>query len=140
MKREHIKPGVRWDVLERDGHTCVYCGRKPPEIELVIDHILPVVEGGTNHIWNLVAACKECNAGKSAKIKYFARVVRPLSLWNKVILVVLLIPWVYLDVLIVMKNAFGAPLPEDHWKYMAGIGFLLYTWAIFHLGYSRGTK
>lgn len=33
-----------------------------------VDHVLPVSEGGTNDIGNLVTACSDCNLGKGASI------------------------------------------------------------------------
>jgi len=36
-----------------------------PDVELQVDHIYPVSKGGTNSLDNLVAACVECNSGKS---------------------------------------------------------------------------
>lgn len=63
-----ISKGKRFDVFQRDQHTCQYCGRRPPEIELVVDHLLPVAEGGTDDFENLVASCADCNSGKSAKL------------------------------------------------------------------------
>lgn len=66
-KRKAISNGLRFDVLLRDNFTCQYCGKKPPETELVIDHVNPVANGGTNDIDNLVTSCFECNSGKSNK-------------------------------------------------------------------------
>jgi hypothetical protein len=56
---------LRFAVLSRDAFTCRYCGRKAPDIEIHIDHIVPVAEGGTNTLDNLCVACRECNAGKA---------------------------------------------------------------------------
>jgi hypothetical protein len=67
VKRKGISKTVRFEVFKRDGFTCVYCGKKPPEVMLVIDHIVPVIAGGDNEMPNLVAACQGCNAGKSDK-------------------------------------------------------------------------
>jgi 5-methylcytosine-specific restriction endonuclease McrA len=64
--RQPIGRRLRFRVLERCGFACVYCGRRPPEVELVIDHVDPVVLGGTSGEVNLVAACRDCNAGKGA--------------------------------------------------------------------------
>lgn len=64
----NISKSLRFDVFQRDGHTCQYCGRKPPDVELEIDHLLPVAEGGTDEFDNLVTSCFDCNRGKSAKI------------------------------------------------------------------------
>lgn len=56
---------TRFLILKRDGFACRYCGRKAPEAELRVDHIVPVAEGGTDAPDNLGAACAECNGGKS---------------------------------------------------------------------------
>lgn len=37
----------------------------PPDLLLIVDHILPVAKGGKNGILNLVTACQPCNAGQS---------------------------------------------------------------------------
>ena len=55
-------------MFKRDHFTCVYCGRSAPEVVLHVDHVLPVAEGGTNDIGNLVTACADCNLGKGASI------------------------------------------------------------------------
>ncbi len=65
--RRPLSPALRWDVLSRDAFACRYCGRRAPDVELVIDHVIPVVEGGTDAPSNLAAACSECNAGKGRK-------------------------------------------------------------------------
>ena len=56
---------IRWQILTRDNFTCQYCGRKAPDVELHIDHIIPKSKGGTNESENLVVACAECNIGKA---------------------------------------------------------------------------
>lgn len=63
-----ISPSIRFDVFQRDNHTCQYCGRTPPDVKLVIDHLIPVARGGTDDFNNLVTSCEECNSGKSAKL------------------------------------------------------------------------
>ena len=68
-KTEGGKPasrGVRFKVLTRDEFTCRYCGRKAPDVTLDVDHVIPVRDGGSDDLGNLVAACVDCNAGKSA--------------------------------------------------------------------------
>ena len=68
--RSSIPPGLRWDVLERDQHKCVYCGRKAdPEngVVLHVDHRVPRSKGGKDTKANLFTACEECNLGKSDK-------------------------------------------------------------------------
>lgn len=61
-----ISKRLRFEILRRDNHTCYYCGRKPPEVELTIDHVLPQALGGTDEATNLVAACQDCNSGKTS--------------------------------------------------------------------------
>lgn len=56
---------TRFKVLQRDGFTCFYCGRRAPDVVLDVDHKVPFREGGTDDMDNLVAACVDCNTGKS---------------------------------------------------------------------------
>lgn len=67
-KRKSISKSIRYDVFARDGYTCQYCGAKPPDVLLVVDHRVPVSRGGGNDLMNLIAACQPCNQGKSAKL------------------------------------------------------------------------
>lgn len=64
--RKPLPPRVRYEVLERDGYTCQYCGAKAPDVTLHVDHIVPVAEGGTDDTGNLVTACEYCNTGKGS--------------------------------------------------------------------------
>lgn len=68
MKSVELRKGInlktRHKTMERDNFCCVLCGRKPPETSLVIDHVIPVVSGGTNTPDNLQTLCRECNHGK----------------------------------------------------------------------------
>lgn len=52
----------RKNILKRDGHKCVYCGRG--DLPLTLDHVLPRSRGGTDDWENLVAACLPCNNKK----------------------------------------------------------------------------
>lgn len=57
-------PLTRRAVLERDGHTCVYCGVRAD----TIDHVRPRSRGGA-HLWtNVVAACARCNHRKGDRM------------------------------------------------------------------------
>jgi len=66
-KRKNLSKGLRFEVFKRDGFTCQYCGQKPTDVVLQVDHIVPVAAGGDNDINNLVTACEACNQGKKAK-------------------------------------------------------------------------
>lgn len=65
MSRHPLPAGLRFSILERDNFTCQYCGRKAPDVELHVDHYVPVAAGGSNDPSNLVTACADCNLGKS---------------------------------------------------------------------------
>lgn len=61
-----VSKRLRFEVLRRDNHTCRYCGRHAPEVKITVDHVVPVTLGGLDDPANLVAACVDCNAGKSS--------------------------------------------------------------------------
>lgn len=66
--REGLTPTQRFSVLERCGFACAYCGRRAPDVELTVDHIIPKSRGGTDDDANLTAACRECNVGKGNRV------------------------------------------------------------------------
>lgn len=56
---------MRQIVLARDGRACRQCGRDSfPEI----DHIWPILHGGTSEIENLQVLCRRCNRKKWAHL------------------------------------------------------------------------
>lgn len=62
LKNIYGPPSVsRRGVLDRDNHTCAYCGASHAN---TIDHVLPRSKGGKSTWLNLVAACQECNNRK----------------------------------------------------------------------------
>lgn len=61
-----VSKRTRYEVLRRDNHACRYCGAMAPEAELTVDHVMPKALGGSDAPDNLVAACRDCNAGKSS--------------------------------------------------------------------------
>lgn len=63
MKRS-ISRAMRFAILERDGFRCGYC--KAEDVPLEVDHINPRALSGRNDPSNLITACQDCNAGKSA--------------------------------------------------------------------------
>ena len=67
MVRKPISKRVRFEVFKRDEFTCVYCGSKPPNVLLHVDHVIPCAADGSNDISNLVTACESCNQGKGAR-------------------------------------------------------------------------
>lgn len=66
--RDWISDGIRFDVFERDGFRCVYCGRGARDgVELQLDHVIPHSRGGSDDPDNLCTACDTCNRGKTDK-------------------------------------------------------------------------
>lgn len=75
---------LRTYLLKKRGRQCFYClrtctppvplGERHPPSSVTIEHLVPQCEGGSNHISNLVIACRECNT------KFGAMIVRPMDL------------------------------------------------------------
>jgi len=42
------------------------CARSKDEVPLEVDHLTPVVDGGSDELENLATLCRDCNGGKSA--------------------------------------------------------------------------
>jgi hypothetical protein len=61
-----ISQRLRYEIFRRDNFQCRYCGAKPPETELRVDHVVPKALGGNDDPTNLTTACHPCNAGKSS--------------------------------------------------------------------------
>lgn len=59
--RIKIPPEVRQYILNRDNHKCQHCSSTQ---KLEIDHIIPLVQGGTNDLSNLQTLCLTCNRQK----------------------------------------------------------------------------
>jgi len=72
-KRVGVSMRIRYQILDRDAHTCRYCGRSSPTVTLHVDHVISQASwrkehgnlNGVNDRTNLVASCAECNLGKS---------------------------------------------------------------------------
>lgn len=63
-----ITKKARFEVFKRDGFVCQYCGARPPDATLEVDHIHPVADGGGDDQDNLVTSCFDCNRGKSDRL------------------------------------------------------------------------
>ena len=68
MKRASLSKRTRFRIFQRDSFTCQYCGVRPPDVVLQLDHIHPVSKGGEDTEDNLTTSCVACNAGKTNKI------------------------------------------------------------------------
>ena len=86
-KRIGLSLSRRYEILDRDAHTCRYCGRSSPTVTLHVDHVIPqaswrksfgslkvsqTIEGveyeSVNDRKNLITSCSDCNLGKATKI------------------------------------------------------------------------
>ena len=57
---------IEWERLcAKYDYKCLCCGRKKI---LTVDHIIPVILGGSNSIDNIQPLCRSCNCKKSTKI------------------------------------------------------------------------
>jgi len=63
-RKRTVSSKLRFQVLRRDGFKCVYCGITASASELHVDHVIPVVDGGSDEPANLVTSCIDCNLGK----------------------------------------------------------------------------
>lgn len=61
--REEARRLYLSELSDKQSGRCVYCGIVP-DIK-TIDHIIPLISGGTNDKKNLVMACDKCNSRKS---------------------------------------------------------------------------
>ena len=59
---------AEWEALKAQHNcTCLCCQKQEPEIKLTVDHVLPLVMGGTDDISNIQPLCFSCNTKKNAK-------------------------------------------------------------------------
>lgn len=55
---------IRQAVFERHGCACLRCGSTQ---YICLDHIIPVVAGGSNDLDNLQPLCRSCNSSKGGR-------------------------------------------------------------------------
>ena len=70
-----------WKRRIADGR-CHYCGREVGGRRLTLDHVVPLIRGGTSVRGNVVPACKDCNSAKQSLLPwewdaYLDRLARP---------------------------------------------------------------
>jgi len=66
MSKTKIPTRLRYEVLNRDGLKCKWCGRSAADgVKLHIDHVIPESFGGETSYDNLGTLCEKCNLGKS---------------------------------------------------------------------------
>lgn len=60
-----VSARLRFEIFERDGFRCQYCGSSGQDVVLEVDHVRPISRGGGDEPDNLLTACFDCNRGKS---------------------------------------------------------------------------
>ena len=71
----------RRNLWRRDAWCCGYCGCRPPNDEITIDHVVPRSQGGITVFENCVLACITCNKMKDNRTPEQAGM--PLVSWQK---------------------------------------------------------
>lgn len=57
----------RRNLMIRDQFQCQYCGRRPSQRDLNLDHVVPRSRGGVDTWENLVVSCRSCNLKKGRR-------------------------------------------------------------------------
>ena len=65
--RYEISGWVQQKIWKADGLKCMYCGRSMGEVQLTVDHFVPLELGGANDTSNYLTACRKCNKAKGAE-------------------------------------------------------------------------
>lgn len=63
-------PFTRRNLVRRDRSQCQYCGCRPSNSDLSIDHVIPRSAGGETSWENCVLACVRCNRRKGNKLAH----------------------------------------------------------------------
>ena len=66
LRQEYNKPSVRAEIVQTCGTVCVNCGT---DTEIEYHHIVPLANGGSNRLSNLVALCHECHLRAHGKLQ-----------------------------------------------------------------------
>lgn len=81
-KIDELAPGLRVAARKRllqrwlrRGCPCFWCGGTPD----TVDHLIPLIRGGTNGEGNLVPACRRCNSSKAHRLPIEMRLGLPAS-------------------------------------------------------------
>lgn len=54
------------ELCDKYGNKCLSCGRN--DVPLTVDHVVPIILGGTNDISNLQPLCRSCNSKKNKHV------------------------------------------------------------------------
>jgi len=87
-RRRNLVKFSRLNIFIRDKFTCQYCGESFKNLDLTLDHVIPLNRGGNSDWENIVTACRNCNnkkggkTPKEAKMKLIRAPRRPYWLLN----------------------------------------------------------
>lgn len=63
---------TRRNIFFRDRNRCQYCWKVFPQVELNLDHVIPLSRGGISSWDNVVCACIGCNSRKGNRLPHEA--------------------------------------------------------------------
>lgn len=63
-----LSTAQRFAILVRDNFECQFCGARPGNDRLHVDHLIPHAQGGSDDEANLATACDRCNNGKGNQV------------------------------------------------------------------------
>lgn len=78
--RKMVKSKVRMEVYSTHAGLCFYCNTYLFYQRMTIDHMVPLIRGGTNARDNLVCACGPCNTAKGDRMPTVQELDRALFL------------------------------------------------------------
>lgn len=61
-----ISGAIQQKVFQRDGYKCMFCGKAMGDVQLTVDHFVPLELGGANEMGNYISACRQCNKAKGS--------------------------------------------------------------------------
>jgi hypothetical protein len=68
-RRARISPKIVRQLFQEQDGTCFYCFKYLGDTEIYhVDHIIPLIFGGSNAKSNLAVACRKCNLRKSDRL------------------------------------------------------------------------
>lgn len=60
----NISGAVQQKIWARDNFQCLTCGKKMGDVQLTVDHWIPLELGGENNETNYISMCRKCNKYK----------------------------------------------------------------------------
>lgn len=58
--RRRITPEERRTVYSLTGGKCAYCGKPLPFLDMQVDHVVPLHQGGADEAFNMLPSCRRC--------------------------------------------------------------------------------